>query len=129
VAIISQNFMLIIFYQWNYQIFRTNKKKTKLINMSSFFHLTIYFFNWIVIACIKRDLRVFLLEKIQIFLSNYHSIINVPPKLPIVSMSPFKLPKNVNVPYKTNKKTKMTLINSKNKKTKTKKIKNYWKKN
>jgi hypothetical protein len=51
-----------------------------------------------------------LMEKVHITPLNYHSIVNVPHKLPIVSMSPPKLPKNVNVPPKTNKKTKMTLI-------------------
>jgi hypothetical protein len=50
------------------------------------------------------------LGKVHITPSNYHSIVNVPPKLPIVSISPPKLPKNVNVPPKTNKKTKMTII-------------------
>jgi hypothetical protein len=48
--------------------------------------------------------------KVHITSSNYHSIVNVPLKLPIVSMFPLKLPKNVNVPPNTNKKTKMTLI-------------------
>jgi hypothetical protein len=47
--------------------------------------------------------------KVHITLSNYYLIVNVPPKLPIVSMFPLKLPKNVNVPPKSNKKTKMTL--------------------
>jgi len=49
-------------------------------------------------------------EKVHITPSNYHSIVNVLPKLPIVSISPLKLLENVNVPPKTNKKTKMTLI-------------------
>jgi hypothetical protein len=49
------------------------------------------------------------MEKIHITPSNYHTIVNVPHKLPIVSMSPLKLPKNVNGPPKTNKKIKMTL--------------------
>jgi hypothetical protein len=48
--------------------------------------------------------------KVHITPSNYHSIVNVPPKLPIVSIFPLKLPENVNIPPKTNKKTKMILI-------------------
>jgi hypothetical protein len=53
---------------------------------------------------------IFILGKSTHNPSNYHSIVNVLHKLPIVSISPLKLPENVNVPPKTNKKTKMTLI-------------------
>jgi hypothetical protein len=62
--------------------------------------------------------------------SNYHLIVNVPPKLPIVSMSPSNYQKMSMSPSKINKKTKMTLnffkydknvlINSKKKKIKLK---------
>jgi hypothetical protein len=51
----------------------------------------------------------FFLGKVHISPSNYHLIVNVPPKLPIVSIAPLKLPKNVNVSPNTNKKTKITL--------------------
>jgi hypothetical protein len=44
-------------------------------------------------------------KKVHIYPSNYHSIVNVPSKLPIVSMSPFKLLKNVNAPLNQQKKT------------------------
>jgi hypothetical protein len=37
------------------------------------------------------------MEKVYISLSNYYSIVNVPSKLLIVSMSPLKLPKHVDV--------------------------------
>jgi hypothetical protein len=37
----------------------------------------------------------FFLEKVYIPLLNYHSILNVPPKLPIVSMSSSKLQKKM----------------------------------
>jgi hypothetical protein len=40
-------------------------------------------------------------EKLRITLSNYHIIVNVPPKLPIVSISSLKLQENVNVPLMT----------------------------
>jgi hypothetical protein len=45
-------------------------------------------------------LHIFL-GKVHITISNYHLIVNVPLKLPIMSMSPSKLPKNVNVPLMT----------------------------
>jgi hypothetical protein len=44
---------------------------------------------------------LFNLGKVYITPSNYHFIVNVPPKLLIVSMSPPKLPKTVNVPLMT----------------------------
>jgi hypothetical protein len=42
-----------------------------------------------------------LLGKVHITPSNYHTIVNVPPKLPIVSISSLKLTENVNVPIMT----------------------------
>jgi len=48
--------------------------------------------------------------KVHISPSNYHSIVNVPFKLPIVLIAPLKLSKNINVPPNTNKKIKITLI-------------------
>jgi hypothetical protein len=62
-------------------------------------------FNRDILQCIHH----IFLEKVHIP-SNYHSIVNVPPKLPIVSMSPPPKPqKNINVPPKANTKTKITL--------------------
>jgi hypothetical protein len=49
------------------------------------------------------------MKKTHILSSNYHSIVNVPLILSIVSIFPFKLLKNVNVFPKTNKKVKITL--------------------
>jgi hypothetical protein len=39
------------------------------------------------------------MKKVHIPSLNYHQIVNVPPKLLIVSMYPPKLPNNVNVPH------------------------------
>jgi hypothetical protein len=42
---------------------------------------------------------IYVIDHCTIYISpsNYYSIVNVPPKLPIVLMYPLKLPKNVNV--------------------------------
>jgi hypothetical protein len=50
-------------------------------------------------------LRVFFGKSTHI-LSNYHSIVNVPSKLPIVSISLLKLPKNIKVPLRPTKRQK-----------------------
>jgi lipopolysaccharide export LptBFGC system permease protein LptF len=50
---------------------------------------------------VKENLEENKKGKIHITPSNYCSIVNVPPKLPIVSMSPPKLPKNVNISLMT----------------------------
>jgi hypothetical protein len=49
--------------------------------------------------------NIFFLKSTHIS-SNYHLIVNVPPKLPIVSIVPLKLPKNVNVPLIPTKRQK-----------------------
>jgi hypothetical protein len=51
----------------------------------------------------------FFLGKVYITLSNYYLIVNVPPKLLIVSMSHPKLPKHVNV-HPNDKNTLNTII-------------------
>jgi ABC-type glutathione transport system ATPase component len=53
-------------------------------------------------------------KKIQIIFLNYYSIVNVLLKLSIVSMSPLKLSKNVNVPL-NDKNTIHKIINLKKK--------------
>jgi len=49
----------------------------------------------------RREELYFFMGKVHITPSNYHIIVKVPPKLLIVSMSPLKLPKNINVPLMT----------------------------